>query len=257
MKEVILEELAELDYKTVEAYRTLRTNLRFTGDDVKTVLFTSAMPNEGKSTVVFNLARSLNDSGNKVLVIDSDMRKSVLMGRYGARDAKGGDLYGLSHYLSGQVDLNEALYWNEQMPNVGFIFSGTSVLNATELLEKKYFKKLVEAARDKFEYVLIDCAPLGAVIDAAVIAPLCDGAVIVTGQKDATSRMVVNVKKQLETAEIPILGVVMNKVRMNRGGRYGKYYSQYYNKYYSDERDEKSGKSGKSGKKRKREADEE
>ena len=159
MKQVTFNTLAELDYKTIEAYRSLRTNLRFAGDDVKVVLFTSAKPDEGKSTVVFNLARSLSDSGDKVLVIDTDMRKSVLMGRYRAYDPEGESLSGLSHFLSGQAPLSEVVYWCPQLPNMRIIFSGSSVLNATELLEKEHFAKLIEWARTKYEYVLIDCAP--------------------------------------------------------------------------------------------------
>lgn len=234
MKTVVFETLAELDYKTTEAYRTLRTNLRFTGDDVKVVMFTSAMPGEGKSTVVFNLARSLSKSGFKTLIIDSDMRKSVMVGRYRAVDSEGESIKGLSHLLSGQAKIDDVLYFSEQLPTTCMIFSGSSVLNATELLEKDYFNKLIEWARGCFDYVLIDCAPLGLVIDAAVIAPLCDGAVIVTAQKDVSSRMVLSVKRQLETTGVKILGAVLNKIRMNGSGRYGRYYSGYYNKYYDD-----------------------
>ena len=242
MKQVTFNTFAELDYKTTEAYRTLRTNLRFSGDDIKVVLFTSAMPDEGKSTVVFNLARSLSDSGDKVLVVDADMRKSVMMGRYRAADSEGNSIYGLSHYLSGQAELDDVLYGCEQMPGAGIIFSGSSVLNATELLEKAYFAQLVEWARDNYDYVLIDCAPLGAVIDAAVVATSCDGAVIVTAQKDVSSRMVAGGRRQLETTGVTILGAVLNKVRMNRGGRYGRYYAGYYNKYYGNEFDNKGNK---------------
>lgn len=240
MKKVHFNTIAELDYKTTEAYRTLRTNIRFSGDDVKVILFTSAQPDEGKSTVVFNLARSLSDSGDKVLIIDADMRKSVMLGRYRASDTEGRSIYGLSHYLSGQADLDDVAYECVQIPGATIIFSGSSVMNATELLEKQYFTNLIDWARINFDYVLIDCAPLGAVIDAAVVAPLCDGAIIITAQKDVTSRMIVGVKKQLETTGIKILGSVLNKVKMNGRGRYGKYYGHYYNKYYSDAYDEKA-----------------
>ena len=214
-----------------EALRELRTNIGFCGDDIRTILFTSALPNEGKSTVVVDIARSLDEAGKRVLIIDSDMRKSVLVGRLRAK-AKGGEtIKGLSLFLSGQCGLEEVLY-KTQLNKMYMIFSGPRVLNPTELLEKKYFSTLVQAVREKFDYVLIDCAPLGAAIDAAVVARECDGAVIVAAQGTATSKMLLNVKRQLENAGVSILGAVLNKVDMKKANYYGKYYGGYYGKYY-------------------------
>ena len=214
-----------------EALRELRTNIGFCGDDIRTILFTSALPNEGKSTVVVDIARSLDEAGKRVLIIDSDMRKSVLVGRLRAK-AKGGEtIKGLSLFLSGQCRLEEVLY-KTQLNKMYMIFSGPRVLNPTELLEKKYFSTLVQAVREKFDYVLIDCAPLGAAIDAAVVARECDGAVIVAAQGTATSKMLLNVKRQLENAGVSILGAVLNKVDMKKANYYGKYYGGYYGKYY-------------------------
>ena len=214
-----------------EALRELRTNIGFCGDDIRTILFTSALPNEGKSTVVVDIARSLDEAGKRVLIIDSDMRKSVLVGRLRAK-AKGGEtIKGLSLFLSGQCRLEEVLY-KTQLNKMYIIFSGPRVLNPTELLEKKYFSTLVQAVREKFDYVLIDCAPLGAAIDAAVVARECDGAVIVAAQGTATSKMLLNVKRQLENAGVSILGAVLNKVDMKKANYYGKYYGGYYGKYY-------------------------
>ena len=231
MREVNLTALSKQSNTMTEALRELRTNIGFCGDDIRTILFTSALPNEGKSTVVVDIARSLDEAGKRVLVIDSDMRKSVLVGRLRAK-AKGGEpIKGLSLFLSGQCRLEEVLY-KTQLNKMYIIFSGPRVLNPTELLEKKYFSTLVQAVREKFDYVLIDCAPLGAAIDAAVVARECDGAVIVAAQGTATSKMLLNVKRQLENAGVSILGAVLNKVDMKKSNYYGKYYGGYYGKYY-------------------------
>ncbi len=231
MREVNLMALSKQSNTMTEALRELRTNIGFCGDDIKTILFTSALPNEGKSTVVVDIARSLDEAGKRVLIIDSDMRKSVLVGRLRAKAEGGETIKGLSLFLSGQCRLEEVLY-KTQLNKMYMIFSGPRVLNPTELLEKKYFSTLVQAVREKFDYVLIDCAPLGAAIDAAVVARECDGAVIVAAQGTATSKMLLNVKRQLENAGVSILGAVLNKVDMKKANYYGKYYGGYYGKYY-------------------------
>ena len=82
MAKVLFEGRKELDYRVNEAYKSLRTNVQFSGTDVQVIDFTSCTPNEGKSSVSFNLAVSFADSGKRVVMIDADMRKSVLAGRY-------------------------------------------------------------------------------------------------------------------------------------------------------------------------------
>ena len=245
METVELKSLHDQSYTMKESLRILRTNLQFCGDDIHTILFTSAAPDEGKSTVVLNLARSLTDSKKGVLVIDADMRKSALIGRLGAKK-EGGEIYGLSHFLTGQKRLADVIYAT-QVPRLYIVFAGPPVPNPTEILEKKYFEELLSFGREYFDYVLIDCPPVGAAIDAAVIAPKCDGAIFVVAQGQVSSRLISETKHQLEASGIRILGAVLNKVDMKRGGAYGKYYDKYYgkyySKYYSDCDTEKTGKS--------------
>ena len=158
--------LKEQSYTMKESLRALKTNIQFCGDDIRTLLVTSSVPNEGKSTVALDLARSLTESGNRVLFIDTDMRKSVLAGRLRATAASGGEICGLSHYLSGQRRLEEVMYGTE-IPGLFMIFAGPSVPNPTEILEKKYFQELLNFGKEHFNYIIIDCAPIGAAIDAA------------------------------------------------------------------------------------------
>lgn len=230
METIELHNVKKHSYTMTESLRALKTNLQFCGDDVKTILFTSTLPDEGKSTVTFDLARSLTESGKSVLLIDTDMRKSVLIGRLRAKSIGKGEIQGLSHYLSGQKSLSEVLYAT-QIPKLFMVFAGPSVPNPTEILEKKYFAEMIEFARKQFDYVLIDCAPVGAAIDAAIVAKHCDGAVLVVAQGMANSRMILSVKKQLEASGVRILGAVMNKVKMEKS-HYGKYYGRYYGSYY-------------------------
>jgi capsular exopolysaccharide synthesis family protein len=223
--------LKDFSYAKKESLRTLKTNLQFCGDDVKVIMLTSSFPNEGKSTITFDLALSLTESGKKVLLIDTDLRGSVLVGQLRARADEGKKIVGLSHYLSGQKGIDEVVYETKVSPKLHIVFAGPSVPNPTEILEKKYFEQLIEYGKEHYDYVLVDCAPIGAVIDAAIVAKHCDGAVLVVAQGVAATRVIQNSKKQIEAAGVKILGVVLNKVKTEKH-RYGKYYGRYYGKYY-------------------------
>lgn len=226
MQFVLLENISELEYAMKESLRALKTNIQFCGDDIQTILITSTIPNEGKSTVTIDLARSMTESGKRVLLVDTDMRKSILIGRLRAKNAAGGEIYGLSHYLSGQRKLDEVLY-STDIQKLSIIFAGPSVPNPTEILDKKYFGELIDFGKEHFDYVLLDCAPLGAAIDAAVAAKYCDGAIMVIAQGIASGRMISGAKKQLEASGVRILGAVLNKVKMKKS-EYGHYYGNYY-----------------------------
>lgn len=235
METVQFGKIKEQSYTMKESLRALKTNIQFCGDDVKTILITSAIPNEGKSTVAMDLARSLTESGKRVLLIDTDMRKSVFVGRLRATTTTGGEIHGLSHYLSGQKKLEDVLYGTE-IPRLFMIFAGPAVPNPTEILEKKYFEELLKFGREHFNYIILDCAPVGAAIDAAVVAKHCDGAIVVIAQGMASGRLILSVKKQLEASGVRILGAVLNKVKKKKnsydGGYYGGYYGSYYGSYY-------------------------
>jgi capsular exopolysaccharide synthesis family protein len=233
METVKFGKLKNQSYTMKESLRALKTNIQFCGDDIQTILITSAVPNEGKSTVALNLARSLTESGKRILLIDTDMRKSVFVGRLRATASGGGEIYGLSHYLSGQKKLEDVLYGTE-IPRLFMIFAGPSVPNPTEILEKKYFEELLEFGKEHFNYIILDCAPIGAAIDAAVVAKQCDGAILVVAQGMASARLIGNVKRQLEASGVKILGAVLNKVKMKKSGYEGSYYGGYYGKYYGN-----------------------
>ena len=217
MQSVTLKNISK-DYRTNEAYKTLRTNLEFSGADKKAIVLTSSTPDEGKSTVSLGLALSLSESGKRVLLVDADLRKSVLMGWHKVTES----VKGLSHYLSGQADLNDVIC-RTQEAGLFVIFAGVVPPNPSELLGQKRFAHLIENAKANYDYVIIDAPPLGSVIDAAVISKVCDASVLVVAAKSVSYKFVRTVKEQLEKTGCPILGVVLNKVNMKQNKYYGKY----------------------------------
>ena len=221
MAEIVLKNLTK-DYRSNEAYKTLRTNIEFSGSDKKVIVFTSCTPNEGKSTVSMGLAAS----GKRVLFVDADLRKSVLVGRHRVT----GEVKGLTHFLSGQADVKEVIL-RTQEPNLFVTFAGPVPPNPAELLGSRRFEAFLDGARQAYDYVIIDAPPLGNVIDAAIIAKNSDASVMVISAKTISYKFARVVKEQLEKADCPILGVVLNKVDMKQNKYYGKYYGNYYGNY--------------------------
>lgn len=216
----------ELDYRTNESYKTLRTNIQFCGDDLKVLAFTSCTPNEGKSSVSINLAYAFAEAGKRVILIDADLRKSVLVGRYKVGEVENG----LTHFLSGQVEMDEAIC-HTQSNNLDIMFAGALSPNPAELLNHSRFSSMLATLREQYDYVLVDTPPLGSVIDSAIIARNVDGAILVLEANAIGYKFAQSVKDQLEKSNCRILGVVLNKVPMDKKGYYGKYYGKYYGNY--------------------------
>lgn len=215
------------DYGYNESIKTLRTNIQFCGSNIKTVMMTSSMPDEGKSDISMALAQSLAQIGKKTLILDADIRKSILVARYQLDH----EVNGLSQYLSGQKTLEEVLY-NTSTENLDIIFSGPYSPNPAELLEEDLFEKLLEAAKAYYDYIIVDTPPMANLIDGAIVARHCDGAVIVIESGAVSYRLEQKVKGQIEKSGCRILGVVLNKVDLSEDkyyGRYGKYgkYKKY------------------------------
>ena len=135
---VSFEKVKKLDFRSNEAYKTLRTNISFCGEDVKVIAFTSSTPNEGKSVVSLRLAEAFGEDNKKVLFIDADIRKSVLISRYGADQ----ETRGMSHYLTGKASIEEVIC-ETSIKNVDMIFTGPAAPNPSELLGNKKFERLI------------------------------------------------------------------------------------------------------------------
>lgn len=212
-------ETASFQYE--EAIKTLRTNIQFSGSSVKAVTITSSIPHEGKSEITSRLAESTALIGKKVLLVDADIRKSMLVERLQIEK----EVDGLSQYLSGQKDLEDVVY-HTNIEGLDIIFSGPFAPNSSELLEEAAFDKLLAWGREHYDYIFIDTPPINNVIDGAIIAKKCDGAVLVIASGRVSYKVVQRVKQQLEKSGCRILGAVLSQVNVDKG-------NYYYNKYGS------------------------
>ena len=207
MQDIVIEiEEVETDSKSKEAYKALRTNIEFSGAEKRIIAFTSYADGEGKSTISFLVALAFAESEKKVLFIDSDLRKSVIMERYKIHKK----VKGLSDYLLGYAQLEEILY-RTNIPGFHAIFAGIPTPSPTELLENKKFEILLREMGKMYDYVLIDTPPLGNVIDGAVVAKHCDAAAIIISANKISCKKANAVKRQLEMAGCPIIGAVFNR----------------------------------------------
>ncbi|MBE6750797.1 MAG: CpsD/CapB family tyrosine-protein kinase [Ruminococcaceae bacterium] len=210
---------------TKEAFKTLRSNLLFCSKDIKTILITSTIENEGKTTVTTELARSFSEINKKTLLIDADMRKSVIL----RKTIKTQNIMGLSELLSGQAEIGQVLY-NTQIPNFDVIFSGRFPPNPVELLSSESFAEVISKLRNHYDYILIDTPPVYPIIDAAVIGAHCDGSVIVVSPGKPRIDETLYVKDQLEKGGCKILGVVVNEMSAKNRDRSLSHKRKY--KYY-------------------------
>ena len=227
---VELKRIMKDDYNYKEAIKTLRTNIQFCGNSIHVVMFTSAMPDEGKSDVSFALAESLSQIGKKTLMVDADIRKSVLVSRYQLEH----EVNGLSQYLSGQKTLEEAIY-QTNIENLDVMFAGPYSPNPAELLEEELCGEMFRELSEEYDYIIVDTPPMANLIGGAIVARHCDGAVMVIESGAISYHLEQKVKNQLEKTGCRILGVVLNKVDLHSEKYYGKYgkYGRYgkYKKY--------------------------
>lgn len=224
MEKIAVSRFIVSEFQIAEAMKALRTNLIFSGSDIKAIGLTSFSASEGKSTISFQLAASFAQAGKRVLLVDADLRKSVLASRLRIR----GKVDGLSHFLSGQANANE-LICETDIPNFYLMFAGTRVPNASELLSHKNLEKLIAALKDIFDYIIVDTPPIGQVIDCAVIAPKLDGILMVVDTTHNSYKLERRIKQQLEMAGAKILGAVLNRVDLkDKNGYYGKAYGYGY-----------------------------
>ena len=230
MKTAIFNNLVELDYACKEAMNTLCTNFSFAGRNVKKVVMTSCQPGEGKSFVTINLMRTLAELGKNVVVVDADMRRSVLIPQYEIQvDSKP---RGLAHYLAEQCGLDDIVY-KTNIDGAYMVFHGQDVVNSLALLTTPRLRQLLDELANAFDVVLIDSPPIGLIIDAAEIARSCDGVVFVVSNNTIARRELLDARVQMEKAGCNILGAVLNKVTFDTHSAKKHYYKTYYSHYNS------------------------
>ena len=216
----IAQKKLEFIKKTEEYYNALCTNIQLSGDKLKVISVTSVNPGEGKSTTSINIALSFARAGYKTLLIDGDIRNSVMSGVFKSREK----ITGLTEFLSGTTDLSHGLC-DTNIENLFVVQSGSVSPNPTALLQSKNFNDMIETLRKYFDYIIVDTAPIGIVIDAAIIVQKCDASILVAEAGVAKRREVQKAKSQLEQTGKPFLGVVLNKfdVQREKYGSYGNY----------------------------------
>lgn len=232
MRSITFENIKEPSYEMNEAMNVLRTNVSYSGESVKIVAVTSVDENAGKSILSFEMMRNYANAGLKTLLIDADLRKSVLSARHSITVDDGMQFIGLADVLSGKKEINDAVY-KTNVPNAYVLPVGNYVLNPTPLFSGKIFTTMLEVLKKAFDFIIIDTPPLGRVIDAAIIAPNCSGTIIVVGANEVDYRQVNDAKNQLLRVGANVMGCVLNKVGQE-GTAYGKYakkYSHYNNEY--------------------------
>lgn len=224
-KKVNFNTLSANDYVTNEAYKTLRTNIFFCGNGVKTIVLTSCNENEGKSTVSTELVKSMAEYGKKTLLIDADMRKSVML----RKSIRASEVMGLSEVLSGMAQAQDVIF-HTQEANFDVMFAGHFPPNPVELIGNGTFAEMLEEFKNIYDYIIIDSPPLGLVIDAAVIASFCDGAIMIVGGDKVSRKNAIEVKEQLVKSGCRLLGAVINQTE--KGKLYQKRYYKSSNEYH-------------------------
>lgn len=223
---VVMKDPRKSDYFYDEALKTLRTNISFSGKQVKSILLTSCYPNEGKSDIAFTLAVEMGKAGKRVLMVDADIRKSVYVNRYRVKE----NVNGLSQYLSGQIDVYNLIY-QTNFQNVDMIFAGPTAPNPSELLGTEEFGRLIQGLREPYDYIFIDTPPSANLIDATVVGKNCDAAILVIESEAVSYKVAQKVKEQIERSGCRMLGAVLNKVDIAKGNRYYNSYKNYYKSY--------------------------
>lgn len=209
-----------------EAFRKMRTNLQFLAvdDPPRLIVVTSSNPNEGKTTTSINIALALAEAGGNVLLVDGDMRRPSL-NRY--LNVVGS--VGLSTVLSSAASLDEALQ-ETKFPRLTVLTAGTIPPNPSELLGSLAAKNTLNELRNRFDYVIIDSAPLLAVTDGAILAAEADGALILVRAAQTKREQLAHAVGMLEDVGATLLGAVLTLVPTRGGSAYG------YNYYYYGDR---------------------
>lgn len=216
--------IAHMDPKSplVEAYRMLRTNLQFSHIDreLKTLAITSATTNEGKSTVVTNLAIVLAQAGNEVLVIDCDFRNPTQHKHF-----ERSNRVGFSNCIANHEDVRQVIQQTD-IDGVHVIAVGAIPPNPSELLGARSVQGILDLLKREYDYILIDTPPILPVTDAAVIGAKVDGVILLIEYDTIPPSLLKEAKARLTNPNINLLGAVLSKVDINSGNRY-EYYHYY------------------------------
>lgn len=206
-------------FEVNEAYREIRTNISL-NTDIKTIVFTSAEMDEGKTTTVCSVAKCFSDLENhRILLIDCDFSKKSV-----ARALKIDNAKGIADMTMNDMDVKECI---KKVEGLDVLTCGRAPSNSSVLLESRKFRDIVEKLKEDYDYIFIDSPPLGRLNDAAILAKYTDGTIIVNASESIDQQMVKVTRDKLEKVNAKVVGVVLNKFKSD-DHKYYKYYG-YYN----------------------------
>lgn len=225
-------QMAQLTIKSpksnvAESFRSLRTALRFLlKDENKGIIFvTSACAGEGKTTTVVNLASAYASAGNKVLVIDADLRNPALHKTLAMKPT-----YGLADYLLGKIEATD-LVQATSIPNLFIIAAGTSPEDPAELLSSERMHSLLDLAREHYDQIILDGPPVVGLADALVLSSAANVTLMAVRSESTRTGAVLNALKRLRQSQANVAGILLNRVDMSKGSGYGYDYNDYYYKH--------------------------
>ena len=210
------------DMEMQNAAKTLMANIRFMSVDnpIRSLVFTSSIPNEGKSTVTCNVARAIATSGMRVCLVECDMRNRTLANMLGVRSS--GGLYAV---LSETMPVQQAVV-PTGVENMFLLDAEPHIPNPADILASKRFSALVNKLEQMFDYVIFDTPPVGMFVDAAVVSTIVDAAVLVVRENFTKRQVVLQAYDQLQKAGGHVVGVVMNYCNVEKSEYYYAYYNQ-------------------------------
>ncbi len=215
-----------------EDYRTVRTSILLSHAESppKTIAFSSALPGEGKTATLANMAVAFSQLEEKVLLVDSDLRKPRLH-----RIFKVKNIGGLSGYLTGKVSIEDAVQ-KTNVENIWIIPSGPIPPNPAELLNSDKMKGMMDEFKKRFDVILFDSPPLLVVVDAVIISSFVDSTVFIIEAGKTTRKPFLQAVEELKRAKAKVIGVLFNEVKAKGEGHYSPYYHYYrYRSHYYEE----------------------
>jgi capsular exopolysaccharide synthesis family protein len=210
-------------FEFIEAYKSLRTNLQFASinNTIKKLIVTSSIPGEGKTTIALNLAVSLTENGQKVLLVDTDFRKPQLHKYLKLESNKIG---GLTTALAGLSPIESCIVYFSDL-GIYVLAAGPIPPNPTELLSSAKLEELVDRLSYQYDYIIFDTPPVTVVTDAAILSRICDGVIFVLRHNYATHEIAKIAKQNLEKVDAKILGCVFNAFNVKKSNKSYKYYN--------------------------------
>ena len=223
------------DSPHAEAYRVLRTNVLFSrkDDDLRTLTVISGGAGEGKSTTIFNLATIFAQHEQRVLVVDSDLRRPSIHKILNVTNS-----IGLTNLLLKQNTIEEVVQ-TTSMPNLDFLPSGKLPSSSMGILNSSQMREFIKEAKKRYDFVFFDSPPIMGVSDASILASEVDLTLLVIQYRKYPQAMTVRAKQMVEKVGGKLLGVVLNNINISQDSYYY-YYSGYYYDYYSKQDDDES-----------------